>query len=41
MATLKVTELGDYLREQRHGAKLSLRQLGEAAGVSNPYLRTC
>ena len=39
MATLnKVSELGDYLREQRKGAKLSLRQLGEAAGVSNPYL---
>ncbi len=38
MATLKVTELGDYLREQRHGAKLSLRQLAEVAGVSNPYL---
>lgn len=38
MATLKVTELGEYLREQRHGAKLSLRQLAEAAGVSNPYL---
>lgn len=38
MATLKVTDLGDYLREQRHGAKLSLRQLAEVAGVSNPYL---
>lgn len=38
MAALRVTELGDYLREQRHGAKLSLRQLAEAAGVSNPYL---
>ena len=39
MATLhKVTELGDYLREQRHSSKLSLRQLAEAAGVSNPYL---
>ena len=35
---MKVTELGEYLREQRHGAKLSLRQLAEAAGVSNPYL---
>ena len=38
MATLKVTELGDYLREQRHSAKLSLRQLADVAGVSNPYL---
>lgn len=38
MATLKVPELGEFLREQRQGAKLSLRQLAEAAGVSNPYL---
>ncbi len=30
--------LGDYLREQRQLAKLSLRQLAELAGVSNPYL---
>ena len=38
MAGLKVSELGDYLREQRQSAKLSLRQLAEVAGVSNPYL---
>lgn len=30
--------LGDYLREQRQSARLSLRQLAELAGVSNPYL---
>ena len=30
--------LGDYLREQRVGAALSLRQLAEQSGVSNPYL---
>jgi len=30
--------LGDYLREQRQNARLSLRQLSELAGVSNPYL---
>lgn len=30
--------LGDYLREQRVGARLSVRQLSELAGVSNPYL---
>jgi len=30
--------LGDYLREQRRGAQLSLRQLAAQAGVSNPYL---
>ncbi|WP_308113507.1 helix-turn-helix domain-containing protein [Kineosporia corallincola] len=42
MATLKVpdrvTDLGAYVREQRENAKLSLRQLANAAGVSNPYL---
>lgn len=30
--------LGDYLRDQRRGAHLTLRQLAEQAGVSNPYL---
>jgi transcriptional regulator with XRE-family HTH domain len=30
--------LGDYLRDQRTGARLTLRQLAEQAGVSNPYL---
>ena len=47
MATLKVTDkvgelltgdLGAYLKEQRESARLSLRQLATAAGVSNPYL---
>jgi len=38
VATLKVSSLGDYLREQRRHARLSLRQLADAAGVSNPYL---
>src|SRR5262252_8677433 len=33
-----VESLGDYLREQRVSARLSLRQLAEQAGVSNPYL---
>jgi transcriptional regulator with XRE-family HTH domain len=33
-----VESLGDYLKEQRVGAQLSLRQLAEQAGVSNPYL---
>ena len=32
------SSLGDYLREQRQSARLSLRQLSELAGVSNPYL---
>ncbi|MBL8930110.1 MAG: helix-turn-helix transcriptional regulator [Kineosporiaceae bacterium] len=34
----RVVDLGDYLREQREGAKLSVRQLATLAGVSNPYL---
>ena len=33
-----VDTVGDYLREQRIAASLSLRQLAEQAGVSNPYL---
>lgn len=33
-----IGSLGDYLREQRRQAELSLRQLAEMAGVSNPYL---
>jgi transcriptional regulator with XRE-family HTH domain len=33
-----VESLGDYLREQRVSAQLSLRQLADQAGVSNPYL---
>ena len=33
-----VGSLGDYLREQRTQSRLSLRQLAEQVGVSNPYL---
>lgn len=33
-----VESLGEYLREQRVAAQLSLRQLADQAGVSNPYL---
>ena len=33
-----VGTLGEYLRDQRRQAQLSLRQLAEQAGVSNPYL---
>ncbi|MER7764382.1 helix-turn-helix transcriptional regulator [Streptomyces sp. NPDC097619] len=38
MGTLNVGNLGEYLRDQRRQAQLSLRQLADAAGVSNPYL---
>ncbi|QWC83900.1 helix-turn-helix domain-containing protein [Nocardioidaceae bacterium] len=33
-----VQSLGDHLREQRQAAQLSLRQLAEQTGISNPYL---
>ncbi|MGH3509911.1 MAG: helix-turn-helix domain-containing protein [Nocardioidaceae bacterium] len=33
-----VETLGEYLHEQRVSAQLTLRQLAEQAGVSNPYL---
>ena len=33
-----VETLGEYLHDQRRQAQLSLRQLAEQAGVSNPYL---
>lgn len=33
-----VESLGDYLREQRRQAQMSLRQLAEITEVSNPYL---
>jgi transcriptional regulator with XRE-family HTH domain len=32
------SSIGEFLREQRRGAQLSLRQLADLAGVSNPYL---
>jgi transcriptional regulator with XRE-family HTH domain len=37
MPSLSVHDLGTYLREQRESARLSVRQLSELAGVSNPY----
>jgi transcriptional regulator with XRE-family HTH domain len=38
MVPFDVHGLGEFLREQRRQAQLSLRQLADAAGVSNPYL---
>jgi transcriptional regulator with XRE-family HTH domain len=35
---MTVESLGTYLRDQRVAAEMSLRQLAEQAGVSNPYL---
>jgi transcriptional regulator with XRE-family HTH domain len=34
----KNSSIGDYIRQQREQAKISLRQLADQAGVSNPYL---
>ncbi|MGH3950129.1 MAG: helix-turn-helix domain-containing protein [Pseudonocardiaceae bacterium] len=31
-------DIGEYIRQQRETAKISLRQLSKLAGVSNPYL---
>ena len=38
MNPVRVGSIGEYIRQQREQAKISLRQLASAAGVSNPYL---
>ena len=38
MAPIDLSGLGEYIREQREAAEVSLRQLAKSAGVSNPYL---
>jgi transcriptional regulator with XRE-family HTH domain len=38
MSPVDIPAIGAYIREQREQAKISLRQLAQAAGVSNPYL---
>ena len=38
MARIDVGGLGEFIRDQRDQAQMSLRQLASAAGVSNPYL---
>ena len=32
------SQVGDFIREQRNAARVSMRELARAAGVSNPYL---
>lgn len=32
------SQVGEYIREQRSAARVSLRELARTAGVSNPYL---
>ncbi len=34
----RLRDLGEFIREQRRNARLSLRKLSEVAGISNPYL---
>ena len=34
----RLSDLGQFIREQRNTARLSLRRLSELAGISNPYL---
>lgn len=34
----QLNSLGDFIAAQRRAAELSLRQLAEQAGISNPYL---
>src|SRR3954466_8810471 len=34
----RMRDLGEFIREQRSVARLSLRKLSDMAGVSNPYL---
>src|SRR5438105_15618835 len=38
MRNVNVNSIGEYIREQREQARISLRQLAQQAGVSNPYL---
>jgi transcriptional regulator with XRE-family HTH domain len=34
----RLHDLGEFIRDQRRNARLSLRKLSELAGISNPYL---
>ena len=34
----RLHDLGEFIRDQRRNARLSLRKLSEVAGISNPYL---
>jgi transcriptional regulator with XRE-family HTH domain len=36
--TATASQVGDYIRQQRSAARVSLRELARTAGVSNPYL---
>jgi len=38
MAGIDVGDIGGFIRQQRDSASMSIRQLAQASGVSNPYL---
>jgi transcriptional regulator with XRE-family HTH domain len=38
MRNVSVNSIGEYIKEQREQARISIRQLAQQAGVSNPYL---
>jgi transcriptional regulator with XRE-family HTH domain len=38
MSPVNVSSIGSFIRQQREQARISIRQLAQAAGVSNPYL---
>lgn len=38
MSDSKQSDLGEFIRQQRERANLSLRRLADSAGISNPYL---
>lgn len=38
MARIDVGDIGGFIRTQRDAAQMSIRQLAQASGVSNPYL---
>jgi transcriptional regulator with XRE-family HTH domain len=36
--SVKISDLGEFIKSQRERANLSLRRLADKAGISNPYL---
>ncbi len=38
MGLVNVSSIGAFIRDQREQARISIRQLAQAAGMSNPYL---
>jgi transcriptional regulator with XRE-family HTH domain len=38
MSPVNVSSIGSFIREQREQAKVSIRQLAQVAGLSQPYL---